>query len=502
MSVVLLTALGVVIPAQAQLTGPQDTGSIERQMGRVIEFLDSGVYERTVSWDEHVVLCYELAHGREPAPEELLLLRGYREDLGIPYSSALSFVLRGGMPALTWATCRDFLGRVEPADFRVDQDVRRRARRIAAVPRSRAVETLTRRQRASAPPGGQSIQPRPIVPDRRYNTYFGYLHAHCELSDGEGTALEAYTYARDQGGLDFFALTDHGELLAIWPWENKWEELMDAAQATHRPGSYVTLWGFEWSNPLLGHINVLNTQDFTHSLSEPALDDIYDWIVDRPEAFGRFNHPGRYNSVGAEFLYLLPYPPVEQQMIGVATWNKGDSFDRYYYSGGWFSSYSYWDEGNGQGWHLGSLGGQDNHSRDWGTRNDYRTAVLATELTRDGILDAFRNRRFYATEDKNLHLDLRCRGYPMGTRLSGGRQRRFSVQAWDAGGDTFEEVRVYRDGNLFETRSASGRFVRMRFDDPSATRSHYYYVIVTQTDDSDGNGRNDEAISSPIWIDP
>ena len=86
--------------------------------------------------------------------------------------------------------------------------------------------------------------------------------------------------------------------------------------------------------------------------------------------------------------------------------------------------------------------------------------------------------------------------------MTGGQRRRFSVQAWDAGGDTFEEVRLYRDGNLLETRPASGRFVRVWFDDSSATGSRYYYVIVTQTDDSDGNGRNDEAISSPIWIDP
>ena len=125
MNVVLLTALGIVFPAQAQLTGAQDTGSIEQQMGRMIDLLDSHVYEQTVSWDEHVVLCYGLAHGREPAPEELLLLRGYREDLGIAHSTALSFVLRGRMPALTWATCLDFLGRVEPSDFRVDQEVRR-----------------------------------------------------------------------------------------------------------------------------------------------------------------------------------------------------------------------------------------------------------------------------------------------------------------------------------------------------------------------------------------
>ena len=72
MNVVLLTALGIVFPAQAQLTGAQDTGSIEQQMGRMIDLLDSHVYEQTVSWDEHVVLCYGLAHGREPAPEELV----------------------------------------------------------------------------------------------------------------------------------------------------------------------------------------------------------------------------------------------------------------------------------------------------------------------------------------------------------------------------------------------------------------------------------------------
>ena len=59
------------------------------------------------------------------------------------------------------------------------------------------------------------------------------------------------------------------------------------------------------------------------------------------------------------------------------------------------------------GWYLGALGGQDNHSPDWGTRNEFRTAVLAEELTRESVIDAYLSRRFYATEDKDLHLDLR-----------------------------------------------------------------------------------------------
>ncbi|NIO07792.1 MAG: hypothetical protein GTO40_07200, partial [Deltaproteobacteria bacterium] len=78
-----------------------------------------------------------------------------------------------------------------------------------------------------------------------------------------------------------------------------------------------------------------------------------------------------------------------------------------YYDGSWFPffDYSYWDVGNLRGWYLGALGGQDNHSPNWGTRNQFRTAVLAVELTREAIIDAYLNRRFYVTEDKNLYLD-------------------------------------------------------------------------------------------------
>ena len=100
--------------------------------------------------------------------------------------------------------------------------------------------------------------------------------------------------------LDFFALTDHGELLIIWPWNNKWAKLIAAAQATNLPGEFVSLWGFEWSNPFLGHFNVLNSSDFTHALSTFWLIDFYNWIVARPQSFARFNHPGEYDDLGLE----------------------------------------------------------------------------------------------------------------------------------------------------------------------------------------------------------
>jgi len=145
------------------------------------------------------------------------------------------------------------------------------------------------------------------------------------------------------------------------------------------------------------------------------------------------------------------------------------------------------------------LGNEDNHTRDWG-QGSFRTAVLAQELTREAIVDAYRHRRFYGTEDKDLVLDFRCGGYPMGSVVS-GVPREFRVTASDKGGDTFQEVRLYRNGELIETRAVEGNAVDVVFTDANGTGDAYYYVIVRQNDDNDINGRNDEAISSPIWFD-
>ena len=416
-------------------------------------------------------------------------------------STVLSVALRGKARRTSWAQCRDFLKRVGISDFQADSDVREAAGRLAAVPASEIAEALKgMTDDAEIDRSPKEVESETPVPNVRYKFYFGYLHAHSNLSDGKGDPEDAYIYAHLYGGLDFFALTDHAEYFDIWPWEDRWEELVSAAQAFYRPGRYVTLWGFEYSNPVYGHINVLNTFDYVSAISKFPIGEFYDWLSDRPGGFGRYNHPGDYDDLGSEFLHLELYPDVKSQMVGIETWNGNDSFDKYYYDGGWETDFSYWDEGNRQGWYLGALGAQDNHRADWGTRNQFRTVVLALALTREDIIDAYRNRRFYATEDKDLYLDIRCEGYPMGSRLSGVR-RVFTVRALDKGGDSFEEVRLYRNGNLLRTRAVSGNRIKVRFGDLSRTGADYYYVIVRQADDNDYNGRNDEAITSPIWID-
>jgi hypothetical protein len=491
----VLVPAGYAGPAQ-----PPDAAPVRQAMQRLIDHLDSPSYAHAVSWDEHVVLAYRLAQGRDPTALEFFVLRALRDQIGFTRSAALSVALRGSAAAPTWAQCRDLVQRVGPHNLKADESVTQSAQRLAAVPLWQIAQAL--KETAPAPP----VQPAVALPDTdpelagvRYNFYFGYLHAHSELSDGTGTALEAYTYARDVGDLDFFALTDHGEFLMLWPWSDGWQKVLDAAQATYQPGSFASLWGFEWSNPLLGHINVVNSADFTDAISSFSLTSLYDWLVARPEAFGLFNHPGAYDLFGTEFSHLDPYTPAARQMVGIETWNGNDNLDVYYYAGSWDNSYSYWDVGNRKGWVLGAEGGQDNHSADWGTMNSYRTAVLAQDLTREQIIAAYKARRFYATEDSDLVLDLRCAGYPMGSRLPGA-PRQFKVTACDRSGDAFQEVRLYRNGSLLQTQAVSGTCFQATFSDTGFTAPAYYYVIVRLAVDHDGNGRNDEAISSPIWI--
>lgn len=482
-----------------------DNLAVQQGMEAVIDYLDSPAYAARVSWPEHIVQVYRLALERDPTPVEYAMVQALREHPGLGRSDVLALALATNEDALSWESCGKFLSRNKSLPAEPDASVTAAARRLFGTPPERITASLQEEE----PEGERDAAPAPEdkgteTPNETYGFYFGFLHAHSHLSldaDPEGSPLEAYTTARDAGGLDFFSLSDHAEFLIIWPWEHKWQKLRDAADATDEPGVFAAMWGFEWSNPFLGHVSVLNTEDFTHTFKTFRMRGLYDWIADRPDAFAQFNHPGDYDYLGVEFLHFRPHPRAVAQMVGIETWNESRPLDEYFYAGSWDSDQSFLDVANQKGWRIGALGAQDNHSRDWGFENDFRTGILATELTRAGVAEAFRSRRFYSTEDKDLELDVRCAGYPMGSMLSGAAPV-FTVSANDRSGDTFQQVRLYRNGVQVAAQEVSGNPVQAELSSaPSGSTGDYFYVIVTQADDNDANGRNDEALSSPIWID-
>ena len=102
-----------------------------------------------------------------------------------------------------------------------------------------------------------------------YNVYYGQLHSHTKISDGTGTPEEAYGYARDVAGLDFFSIADHD----YWPndmTDRDWATIKGAANSFNEDGVYTTFWGFEWTSeegspksglPEYGHMAILNSDD-------------------------------------------------------------------------------------------------------------------------------------------------------------------------------------------------------------------------------------------------
>ena len=507
-------------PGERALSFADDPGGPEVPAPLIVEFLDSAEYRDQVSWDEHVVLTFRRVLLRPPTPLEFLSLRLLSTDIGLPRSAVLGIALQQAQKngsaevdeRLMWMS----LAWLPRSLFALDEAVSAEAKWLASLPLEEIFEALTGLPGKAEIPAPDPVAALGLTPGeeagKTYPIFFGFMHAHSELSDGKGGPEQAYAYARDQGQLDFFALTDHGELLSVWPWQHKWQKLRQAAESYDDPGRFVALWGFEWSNPVLGHVNVIHTEDYISCLSHFTLGQLYEWLQGKNRFLGMFNHPGMFNLLHIELAQLGLFAPDVLPMVGIEVLNTDQGLDTFYYGGSWKTDKSYLDAGNLQGWALAPVGTQDNHQVDFGTRNPFRTAVLADGLTRDQLMDAFQQRRVYATEDSDLYLDLRANGFPMGSRIEAS-ELDFEVLACDASLDGFSEIRLYRGGELLEraaklqsaTPPSSWKVpaqgcVRASFHEAVRSPSTYYYVIVTEKDDHDGNGRNDEAISAPIWV--
>ena len=90
-----------------------------------------------------------------------------------------------------------------------------------------------------------------------YNHYRGLIHSHTEASDGHGSYNDAYYLARDKAKLDFFAITEHSNLL-----DNhldctinnaspslKWNNLIKSKDLFNVKDKFIALNGFEMTYP-------------------------------------------------------------------------------------------------------------------------------------------------------------------------------------------------------------------------------------------------------------
>jgi hypothetical protein len=241
-------------------------------------------------------------------------------------------------------------------------------------------------------------------------------------------------------------------------------------------------------------IAVINTDDFCTSKGpEKTFTGLVAWLESRPMGVAFFNHPGREDNSGMEFLHFTTAP--SNQFVGIELWNKNDAFDTYYYNDGYYSNdnnKSYIDEAISRGWKIGAAGAGDNHKGTWGTANSFRLAVLANSLTRNDIIAALQAHRFFSTVDNNIALSFKINEMEMGSTIASGSYTA-KIQASDTDGEIFTEVVIYdQNHNEVNTWTMKNSIINVSMI-LNTTDRDYYYVKIKQTD-------GDEAISSAIFI--
>ncbi len=277
----------------------------------------------------------------------------------------------------------------------------------------------------------------------KYNLYFGQLHSHTTYSDGSGSlddALKFINKISKSDNVDFAAFTDHSNYFdtktevnpeaslynkslmttgsqTLW---NEYKGKIADFNASAENRGVIALGGFEmtWSGGP-GHINTWNTQGIVsrnnttlNSKTNDAGMKAYYALLSQPEgakSVSQFNHPGTTFGTFSDFAYWDP--EIDSRITLVEVGNGEGAIG----SGGYFPSYNYYTMALDKGWHVAPTNNQDNHKGKWGTANDARDVIITDNFTEQGIYDALKDRKVYATEDKNLEITYTLNDEYMGT---------------------------------------------------------------------------------------
>ena len=358
----------------------------------------------------------------------------------------------------------------------------------------------------------------------KYQHYFGQLHSHTQYSDGAGTLTDALHYVENlpaSANVQFVAFTDHSNYFDSSSSPNVEAALYDTSlvkdsDASHswktykdtiakfnedNAGSMVAIGGFEmtWSGGP-GHINTFNTPGIVsrnnktlNNKTDDAGMKAYYALLSQAEgatSISQFNHPGTTFGNFKDFNYWDPV--IDSRMYMVEVGNGEGAIG----AGGYYPSYEQYIMALDKGWHLAPTNNQDNHKGKWGNANDARDVILTDDFSEQGIYEAIRALRMYATEDKNLELTYTVNGLMMGSSITEVPDKlniEVTVNDPDASDSIAKVEVVANSGKVAYTWDNAAQLGSGKLSatlDPSYS---YYFIRVTQKD-------GDLAVTSPVWV--
>lgn len=335
----------------------------------------------------------------------------------------------------------------------------------------------------------------------------GNIHAHSSYSDGNqdaaATPLQDFQFAAASLHSDFLGISEHNHSQAGMSLGNYALGLAQANQAT--TSTFVALYGMEWGvisggghvvvygvNQLLGW-EPGNYDVFVAKNDYPSL---FKEINRRPGAFATLAHPqqGDYGNLATAAFSAR----ADSAIVGTPLRSGPATSTNVTYSNPSTGSYtSTFAVLLAKGYHTGITLDHDNHNTTFLRSTPGRLVVLAPALTRADLLDALRQRHFYASDDWNAEASFTVNSQPMGTVFVGQGPASIQLSASDPDNES-ATITLMRGVPGSGTRAtamtttAPGVTTLSVSDALALNSSAYYYGIVRQAD-------GDSIVTSPIW---
>lgn len=247
--------------------------------------------------------------------------------------------------------------------------------------------------------------------------YWGETHGHCGFSEGMGLVDDYFAFARDEARLDFTTLSEHD----LWLDAGEWEQMRTATRKHDHPGEFIAFMGYEWTvvSAFGGHHNVI-FRDIDGVLPvtcqrHPSLPDLY---------------AGLRKGYSPKDVLVIPHA----HMTADATQNDAElePLVEIVSEHGTFEWLGRRYLANG--FQLGFVGASDDHIGHPGYKprplgrfyfDGYGglAAVYAPAKTRDGLFDAMKARRTYATNGARIILRATINGRRMGEVIPSAERR-------------------------------------------------------------------------------
>jgi hypothetical protein len=306
--------------------------------------------------------------------------------------------------------------------------------------------------------------------DNPLECYFGNIHSHTYYSDGCMLPSDAYAYARDVAGMDFFCLTDHLEMVS----EAEWRDIRETAWRMNEDGKFAAFPGLEWTKRT-GHANLL---DPPGRIWPPDMESLFETLPDA-DVVAMFNHPG--DGTGDWGWKGLPYHEGADENMQLMEVRSDQELQAYILA-------------LNNGWHIAAAGTDDTHSPDWGTRGPW-TGMWLPALTSDNVISALGRRHCYSTNDRNCRVLFRVNGEMMGTVIDDPvREVVLEIEIDDPDpGDKTSKIEIYQDGEMIDMPVFGQEKVRHTMTLRPEEGEHYFFVRVGQEDAN-------VLTTAPVWV--